>query len=229
MIFVWLGSELPEYGKFCIQSFKKINPDFEVMLVNEPDMSNIQNEDLKDCIRLVESEEYNIYKHMVCRPWAISNLMNTSVGRITALSDAFRLYLLNKHGGIYIDIDAFPVKPFDDQLLSYAGFTINNIKWYYDYFFMGFSKDCIDVDQFIRVPQNNGAVFDVNRIHIIRYSERLFRAFKFKRDKIVEKFLAGTLQFGETLFDKRLVKDYYIDHFRLNTWCPLSNQQITCS
>ena len=41
LIFIWLGSEVPDYGKFCIDSFKKVNLDFETMLVHEPDMENI--------------------------------------------------------------------------------------------------------------------------------------------------------------------------------------------
>lgn len=41
LIFIWLGSEIPVYGKFCMENFKKVNPDFEIMLVHEPDMENI--------------------------------------------------------------------------------------------------------------------------------------------------------------------------------------------
>ena len=43
LIFIWLGSEIPDYGRFCIENFKKVNPDFEIMLVHEPDIENIQN------------------------------------------------------------------------------------------------------------------------------------------------------------------------------------------
>lgn len=62
---------------------------------------------------MVYSENYNFYKHMVVRPWAKKHLVG-KVGHITAISDAFRFYLLNKYGGIYLDLDTFPVKPFDD-------------------------------------------------------------------------------------------------------------------
>lgn len=36
----------------------------------------------------------------------------------TAMSDALRFYLLDTYGGIYLDCDTFPVKPFDDRLLN---------------------------------------------------------------------------------------------------------------
>ena len=41
LIFIWLGSEIPNYEKFCMENFKKANPDFEIMLVHEPDMEYI--------------------------------------------------------------------------------------------------------------------------------------------------------------------------------------------
>lgn len=34
------------------------------------------------------------------------------------LQESCRLYLLNKYGGIYLDMDALPVKPFDDYFLN---------------------------------------------------------------------------------------------------------------
>ena len=75
MIFIWLGSELPDYGKFCIDAFKKVNPDFDVMLVNEPSVESTQNVDLIECMKLIDSSKPSIYKHLVERNWAKSNLL----------------------------------------------------------------------------------------------------------------------------------------------------------
>lgn len=36
----------------------------------------------------------------------------------TAFSDAFRFYLVDTYGGIYVDCDTLPVKPFDTLLLK---------------------------------------------------------------------------------------------------------------
>lgn len=92
----------------------------------------------------IHSENYNFYKYMVIRPWAKKHLIS-EVGYITAISDAFRFYLLNKYGGIYLDMDTFPVKPFDDKLLSYEnGFTINYKPNISDIFFIGMNKGCVD-------------------------------------------------------------------------------------
>ena len=37
----------------------------------------------------------------------------------TMFSDVFRLYLLNKYGGIYLDLDIEWKKPFDDDILNH--------------------------------------------------------------------------------------------------------------
>lgn len=34
------------------------------------------------------------------------------------LSDILRMEILNEYGGIYVDCDTFPIKPFDDDIIS---------------------------------------------------------------------------------------------------------------
>ena len=168
---------------------------------------------------LVYSENYNFYKHMVVRPWAKKHLVS-EVGHITAISDAFRFYLLNKYGGIYLDLDTFPVKPFDDKLLSYEnGFAVNHVKKRCDYFFLGFNSGCVDCGRLIGYKQEyaKGQVFS-NEVHKINYLEELVNKFKNNiKPHIVEKFKQGTLQFGESLMHN-LWPEYYIDHFRMESW-----------
>ena len=143
LIFIWLGNELPDYGKFCIESFKKTNPSFEVMLVND-DPENPKNEDLIEVLKHINSDEPSFYKHMVTRGFAKKNYVSNT-GKRTGISDALRFWLLNKYGGIYLDLDTFPVKPFDDTLLSHEnGFAVNFYLDHYDHFFMGFNPYCID-------------------------------------------------------------------------------------
>ena len=218
LIFIWLGSEIPDYGRFCMQNFKKVNPNFEIMLVHEPNIENIQNKDLKDCLSFIHSENYNFYKHMVVRPWAKKHLFG-EVGHITAISDAFRFYLLNKYGGIYLDLDTFPVKSFDDKLLSYKnGFTVNHVKKRCDYFFLGFNSGCVDCGRLLGYRQEyaKGQVFS-NEVHKVKYPEELVSKFKSIKPHIMEKFKQGTLQYGESLMNK-IWPEYYIDHFRMESW-----------
>jgi mannosyltransferase OCH1-like enzyme len=59
---------------------------------------------------------------------------------IQTLADIFRLAVLNKYGGIYLDCDTYPLKPFDSLLMTknftVARHTYNNII-IPDSFFMG--------------------------------------------------------------------------------------------
>ena len=41
---------------------------------------------------------------------------------ISILCNILRIELLNKYGGIYLDCDTFPLRPFDDYLLSLKEF-----------------------------------------------------------------------------------------------------------
>lgn len=86
----------------------------------------------------------SIYSHLTTRQWAKEHL-SSAIGQLTALSDALRFYLLNKYGGIYLDLDTFPVNPFDSHLLSYEnGFVVNYKPDRYDIFFIGMQAGCVD-------------------------------------------------------------------------------------
>ena len=117
LIFIWLGSELPKWGQFCMDNFKKVNPDFEIMFVYEPDMNNIKNQDLKEFLShlLINNFDKDFYSKLYRRNWNNYNLL-TQAGLITLISDCFRFYLLNKYGGIYLDLDTFPVNKFNDDI-----------------------------------------------------------------------------------------------------------------
>lgn len=121
---------------------------------------------------------------MLTRKFATEKiLINGKVGLDTAISDAFRLFLLDKYGGIYLDLDTFPVNHFDEPLLAKDGFAINHKKHHCDYFFMGFGKDCVK-NKLIgldNIQKHNGQIFDFSRVSKIKYPECLFNAFKEKR------------------------------------------------
>ena len=52
--------------------------------------------------------------------------------------------MLDKYGGIYLDLYTFPVNPFDELLLSYSnGFVVNYKPNRYDIFFIGLAAGCV--------------------------------------------------------------------------------------
>jgi mannosyltransferase OCH1-like enzyme len=173
---------------------------------------------LKDCIELVNSKQASIYKHLTTRNWTKKNL-SSKVGQLTALSDAFRFYLLNKYGGIYLDLDTFPVKPFDDKLLSYEnGFTVNYRPNRYDIFFVGMNKDCVDYG-LVRLPNDKNEKWFDEKVHRILYYEKIWqRIYESHCQDIKCKFFNCLLQIGECMYNSKLVPQYYVDHFRKEAW-----------
>ena len=86
---IWLGGELPDKYKFYINTLKTINPDWEYRLWSDSDVSGFK---LKN-ISLFDN---------------ISNLGSKS--------DIFRYEILQRFGGIYLDIDFYGVKSFNDLI-----------------------------------------------------------------------------------------------------------------
>lgn len=94
--YCWFGrGPMPEFAIRCIESWHKCMPGYEFKLWNE------DNYDVH-CNAYV-SEAYNVQKYAF-------------------VSDVVRLKALSEFGGIYLDVDFFVYKPFDD-LLSYSAFA----------------------------------------------------------------------------------------------------------
>lgn len=89
--YVWLGKgEQSETIKRCIQSWRDVLPEYEIMCWDE------STYDIFKAPRFVQ-EAYNV------RKWAFA-------------SDYIRLWALNKYGGIYLDTDVEVLQPFDHLL-----------------------------------------------------------------------------------------------------------------
>lgn len=92
--YCWFGGkEKPEGVVKCIESWKKVCPDYEIVEWNE---ENFQVDALP-----YTKEAYEAKK------WAF-------------VSDVARLKALVKHGGIYLDTDVELIKPFDEVLCNEA-------------------------------------------------------------------------------------------------------------
>ena len=86
---IWLGGDLPEKYVRLAGELKKINSEYEYRLWTDKDVKgfNLKNLEL------------------------FSNIENKG-----SKSDIFRLEILEKYGGIYLDTDFEAVKPFDDLI-----------------------------------------------------------------------------------------------------------------
>jgi Mannosyltransferase OCH1 and related enzymes len=222
LIFCWVGKDVPEYAKFAMDTFGEMNPGFKLIFVHEPDIENLQNPDARKCMSLVKSKRGNIYRHITNRPFAKSVMSKFKGGETTAFTDALRIFLVNKYGGIYLDTDTFPVKPFDSELLSRDFAVINfpnsGTNAYYDIFFFGCEPGFVGKGLVgVKDRKVHEWVFDPC-VRQIYYPLDISRCSKTKAEKLGKKFREGTLTVGETLMEKDYIPNYYIDHFRFGSW-----------
>lgn len=111
---IWLGKkELPPLEKKCIETWSKINPDFEIIFWNE------DNLDITDPVYL---SAYNKKEWAYC-------------------SDYARMKVVYEYGGVYLDTDMELIKPLND-LLHYSCFIGKEDKDYINAAIVGAVKEC---------------------------------------------------------------------------------------
>jgi mannosyltransferase OCH1-like enzyme len=132
LFFIWFGNQCPNHVFFCIENFKRKNPDFEIVFLrkNVKQIDDIWLNDaiydkydltIKKCQQEIISE-HGIYAEYIKNQKY--NLYKKDIRFIQILSDIVRVELINEYGGIYLDCDTYPLKPFDDKLLSYESFCV---------------------------------------------------------------------------------------------------------
>ena len=205
---VWFGDVLPLYINNTLSEYRRINPEFNVKLVwykfdqfkDALDKKNILNEYdeiLYDTANKILHDDFytDLKKDLFLRNAFIE------IDFCWILADVFRLALLNKFGGIYVDCDTFPIKPFDDKLLNYGNFCIMNTKRFpyaflLDNYFIGANgKDKM---------QN---YFNFKKLIQNRYADEDKMQFMFRRTL----FMKGKL--NSSHFQKCCNNDIYIEHY----------------
>ncbi len=88
--FIWVGCPLPEWAQYNMDQFKRLNPDYEIMLHDE------------SALDPVFEERYHADKDLCLK------------------SDLLRLSVLKKHGGWYFDCDYLPLRPVDSIIEAYG-------------------------------------------------------------------------------------------------------------
>lgn len=92
--YIWLGNQdQPEGVLHCIDSWKKIMPDYQFVLWDEH--------------RVDEIDSVFVQEAIAEKKWAFA-------------SDVIRLYALEKYGGIYLDTDVLVYRSFDSLLNQHA-------------------------------------------------------------------------------------------------------------
>jgi mannosyltransferase OCH1-like enzyme len=205
LFFIWFGDNKPNYVDFSISKFKEVNPDFNIEFIHEKDPFSSSNEDIKECIELKNT----YFKNFLNRKFCIERFGNYP---LMVFSDIYRFYLLKKYGGIYLDCDTFPVKPFDDELLNNDGFYCSlKCNKHGDIFFLG-SQPNIDILQFNN-NHDKCILFNntIKNFNVLEQPHLLIKNVNYS--KLWKKFHNLELIYGECYYNK-----FYIDHYISGKW-----------
>lgn len=139
LFMIWFGDNIPNYVQFSINAYKEANPDFIVKLIyfsikNIEDIYNGKINSIYD--KMLNEVIFDIlnknekYKNILNKTYMyILQHQEVFYGKeirfIQLLSDIYRLRIIQEFGGIYVDCDTFPLKPFDNQLLQLGSFIVN--------------------------------------------------------------------------------------------------------
>ena len=196
LFFIWLGNTPPAYCEFAINAFKEVNPDFKVDFLywSVEDVENPKDEILKksveDAIKLNRKDRKFIQ--------SVTNL--------------YRYKILYRYGGIYLDCDTFPVRPFDDKLLDHTEFDVT-ISWGQNQFIIR------DVFFLGKCPKTYLEKNPPKYTLLYPHTETG------NYHELKKKFFDCTLKYGEYYGDPKL---YYINHYHDFTWNPKNLRTPLC-
>lgn len=188
VFFIWLGDNKPNYVDFAVKTFRDVNPTYNVELI-EWKISDI--EEPKDLL-LKEAVNDAIELNRKDRKF------------VQSVANIYRYTLLRKYGGIYLDCDTFPIKPFDDKLLSFSEFDVTT-SWGCDQFIVRdvFFIGACSLDELRKIKKNKTFLYP----HGDGTGEEY--------QKLKTKFFNCELKYGEFFgnYDKN-----YINHYHDFTW-----------
>ena len=197
IFFIWLGDNVPTFSNFAFENFKKINPEFKMEFLHykTKDIDEIYFN--KKILNEYDKDLYNSISETLEYPeYSLDHNLYKMVRKI---SNYFRYYLLNKYGGIYLDCDTFPIKPFDEELLNNKAFTCCNFPNRPDCFFMGSIREY----KIFKCKEEKCKLLKYNNLKGILTSD------------LRKKFFNCTLKYGEHYENP---KDHYIDHYLDRRW-----------
>lgn len=206
LFFIWLGDEVPSYAQTSMSAFKKVNPDFDAIFLHYT-IDQLQRiwdggEDDPPAKRALSRvlEEQDDYTK-----WQL-DFYGSHLSFLQLLSDVLRVEVLNQHGGIYLDLDTFPIVKFDDSLLQNEFFAVKRksggMQPFFDNFFLGKSKSDFQVQSPYHVP----GAYLVDDTMPFSSTTKYF--------VLRKKFFDGSIQLGEHV----LPPSSYVDHYSCGTW-----------
>jgi hypothetical protein len=103
--YVWVGSNIPcEYIEEAIQT-KILNPDYEMYIWTDAPSQFDRLFKLGTIINSVESIQLSPFQREVVRAEMGEGRLPNTKPNYAAVSDVYRIWILDEHGGVYLDFD----------------------------------------------------------------------------------------------------------------------------
>ena len=203
--YIWLGrGEFPPIVDKCVESWKKFCPDYEIKLWTE------DNLDINLCPYVRQAYDAK---------------------KFAFASDVFRYYILEKEGGIYLDVDVELLKPID-ELLKHQCFMGVEDKWTVaPGLIIGAEPHNPDIKNMLEDYYNENFINEkgeVNLLTICKRSTNYYKKLGLKCDGSIESVSTTTIYpkeyFNPTDLNTQKVKitdkTYSIHHYNASWYTP---------
>ena len=211
LFFIWIGEQIPSFASYSLEAFRSLNPKFSI------DFLHYTNNDIVTCqdsvINYVKSLIFKTKQGINNKYYRyIKHRIDSKFNFIQILSDVIRFEYLYYYGGIYLDCDTFPVRPFDDKLLDHTEFDVT-ISWGQNQFIIR------DVFFLGKCPKTYLEKNPPKYTLLYPHTETG------KYHELKKKFFDCTLKYGEYYGDPKF---YYINHYHDFTWNPKNLKVPLC-
>lgn len=217
--FIWIGKTVPAYVDNVLQTFQRVNPSFSVNFTRADTINDTDNRDINEVIDEIQNTS-TFYNELYNSPFAVKMRKSGNLNAInSSFVDCLKFYIVNKYGGIYLDCDTFPVKPFSDDFLKNSTISAKDqLTGITDTFFMAAEPNaliCNDVLEFSEMHQHRMPCKTESVVQFNRSLEKMLLTTKIRQ---TTEFKTGKLKFGKRLYMADILENYFFDHYRTETW-----------
>ena len=148
---IWLGDTIPDYVFYSKTAYQKMNQDFNVQLIhytNNQIEYFIQCDNITSTMSNIDIALWNSIHDFLNNPEDMLYPPNRygNVKQCMEILETFKIYLITTIGGIYVDADTYPLKPFDN-ILQYDMIGLYHQDNHSDKCAIAFNKDFISISQ----------------------------------------------------------------------------------
>jgi mannosyltransferase OCH1-like enzyme len=201
LFMIWFGDNIPDFAKFSLDTFQQVNPDFKCEIVHRKikeieDIFYVEDpQKLPEMDRIINFNFHIKYKAIL--------KTKRRIPLCCFAKDSLCIHLIRRFGGIFVDCDMFPVKPFDKKLLSLKYFNSKRL------FLYNGKGTIVREGNFC----GNEKGYKSEEPTTIGYIREVL-----KTKELQSKFYNCTLKYGER-YDKNN-EDNYVEHYGAFSWNP---------